>query len=447
MNLADFSKALELPLQYYAPYFCPQSPYFSGEWSSVASNISLPGCHYYDFLNVDPLQSKKFYGEFFDRGKAAGMYSFETDFMNQNYNCVPEFVETTDRADIWQQGMTQAAFERGIPIQWCYGAPTDVLASLQQPAVTNFRVSFDFAYGRSWNIGLSSLLVGALGLAPSKDTLWTTTNHYYIPKGCDWQPDHEMPAIELHAVLALMTTGPVGISDAIGETDKNLLRRMVAKNGDLLQPSRAIVVTDSTFTNSGLRSEEAGYVYGTSAVGPSWVFVSFKLKESYQLGLQDFWPRLWSAEDQNSTSASSKQVFYRFYSQTIVGNNEEDLIHSTTISKLQNSGVISLPPSSFSNVTGGTDFAPVVTQVWTPCSTGGWTLLGEWDKYVPLSPVRFETVNCHELGLTASIKGTKGEVVTMAALDAQGNFLEKTLSFTTNGSLELSFDDSTAVSS
>ena len=52
--------------------------------------------------------------------------------------------------------------------------------------MTNFRVSFDFCYGGSWDVGASGLLVGALGKAPSKDTLWTTANNRTATPGCDW---------------------------------------------------------------------------------------------------------------------------------------------------------------------------------------------------------------------------------------------------------------------
>ena len=53
----------------------------------------------------------------------------------------------------------------------CYATPTDVLAALELPAVTNVRVSFDYCYGNSWDVGASSLLPAALGKAPSKDPL------------------------------------------------------------------------------------------------------------------------------------------------------------------------------------------------------------------------------------------------------------------------------------
>ena len=62
---------------------------------------------------------------------------------------------------------------------------------------------------------------------------------------CKWSPDHEAAAAPLHVVLALFSTGPVGVSDAINGTDAALLNRTIAQNGVLLQPSKAISAVDS----------------------------------------------------------------------------------------------------------------------------------------------------------------------------------------------------------
>ena len=177
LPVKDMQETIDIPVQLYCPYFCPTTKYFDGgQWSGVASDPTLPGCKGYEFRDIAPEQSKDFYGWFMDKGIKAGMKSFETDFMNQNYNCVPDFIESASAGDTWLRGMADAAWERNITIQWCYATPTDLLASLRMPAVTQFRVSFDFCYGRSWDIGESSLLVWALGAKPSKDTLWTSDN-------------------------------------------------------------------------------------------------------------------------------------------------------------------------------------------------------------------------------------------------------------------------------
>jgi hypothetical protein len=207
-----FQKALGIPLQLYAPYFCPNSTrYFQPDtpWKSVASNPNLPGCSGFAFETVRASDSKDFFEWFLDKGiENGGMASFESDFMNQNVNCVDDFVENPIHgADEFLEGMAGAALGRKLPIQWCYASPNVVLASLNFPAVTNFRVSFDYCYGRSYEIGESSLLVWAVGAAPSKDTLWTTNNNRTETPGCDWTVDHETVAAELHVVLAIMSTG------------------------------------------------------------------------------------------------------------------------------------------------------------------------------------------------------------------------------------------------
>jgi len=50
-------------------------------------------CSFYGFQDITPSESRSFYDWFFAKGVAVGMKSFEPDFMNQNYNCVPDFIE------------------------------------------------------------------------------------------------------------------------------------------------------------------------------------------------------------------------------------------------------------------------------------------------------------------------------------------------------------------
>jgi hypothetical protein len=425
VDLGRFQRALGIPLQLYAPYFCPGSPYFNGtNWTAVLSDTSLPDCGDFRFQDVEPAQSRAFYDWFFDKGMAVGMTSFEPDFMNENFNCVPEFIRSATAVMTWQHGMASAAQARGISVQWCYATPMDVLAAVDMPAVTNFRVSFDFCYGNSWRIGVSSLLVWALGAAPSKDTLWTTDNHRTAIPGCRWTADHETPAAELHLVLALMSTGPVGISDAIGMTNGTLLKRAIRSDGTLLKPSKAITAIDSLLVASAnYRGEQERFVYGTAALGPSWCFVSFKMKESYPVRLLDFWPHI-------KFSDTSALMAYRRFDEGAGCLNGADAVQSGCIQLVTLDTldpfreVFTTPKSSFANATGGTDFAPQVTTVWQACPQSGWFFLGELGKYVALSPARFSTVSCTSFGVSATVEGTAGELVVLTALQPQQGSLD-----------------------
>ena len=422
IDVIPFQQALGIPLQLYAPYFCPTTSYFknnkntsqsSSNWTSVMSDPSLPGCKGFTFKNVAPQESRGFYDWFLDKGLRAGMTSFESDFMNQNFNCIPDFIQSASNADTWLSGMANAALARNVSIQWCYATPSDVLASLDFPAVTNFRVSFDFCYGRSWDIGESSLLVWALGAAPSKDTLWTTDNKKTAIPGCPWTPDHEAPAAELHLVLALMSTGPVGISDAIGFTNSTILKRAIREDGVLLKPTRAITAVDSSFVKSsaGGRLGVGGYLYGSSGVGPSWILVSFMTTETLAVSINDLWPPL--------KSQSSLLAYRQFTDGSRCINGEgvdvNDCVRVISVKESIKHMEILVEPSSLHS-SPGSEFVPTITHIWQSCEEGGWFFLGELSKYVPLSPARFLDVTCHALGVAATITGKIGEIVELTAL-------------------------------
>ena len=431
MDLNTFQEALGLPLQLYAPYFCPGNNYFDStehpsEWKSVSSDPTLPGCNGFAFENVEASQSRAFYNWFLDKGvQNAGMISFETDFMNQNHNCVPDFIHNATSAEVWQEGMAEAALAKKVPVQWCYAAPTDVLASLDMPAVTNFRVSFDFCYGKSYKIGESSLLVWALGGAPSKDTLWSTDNNRTAIPGCPWTPDHEEPVAELHVVLALMSKGPVGISDAIGYTNSTLLRRIIRQDGTLLKPLKPITAVDSTFLDTGhsllaspraSNEDEGGYVYGTAGLGPSWYFVSFLLPKAYTVKLQDFWPSIPRNAGQQNILA------YRQFGSGLGCKNGESAVLNGCVKLIElpstedaSLGVFEVPAAPATD-SGYSRYTPTITSLWQACPESRWILLGELDKYVPVSPQRFQKFECTEKAISITITGTPGEIVRITAL-------------------------------
>jgi len=460
LDIGAFRDALGVPLQLYAPYFCPETNgYFFPHtpWKSVRSNPELPGCSGFDFETVRASDSRDFFDWFLQKGiDGGGMASFESDFMNQNANCVENFVENSNGADEFLAGMAGAALDRKVPIQWCYASPNVVFSTLEFPAVTNVRVSFDFCYGRSYDIGESSLLVWALGLAPSKDTLWTTDNKKTETPGCEWTVDHESAAAELHVVLALMSTGPVGISDAIGMTNATLLRRTISADGSLLQPSKPITAVDSTFLEN---SRLDGYLYGTHGLGLSWIFVSYQLRAPYPVTLRDFWPPMKPIEPLPLAAAAvsgfvrgaatTRLVYRRFASSPdcIDGTNAIEsgcvefvsLVTQGDLAVDDSSPIFVASPSSFDSP--GSDLSPEVVTVWQECHESGVFFLGELDKYVALSPKRFLSLVCTEQGVSVGINGSKGEVVEVTMLVPRANnkqyeVVTKTITIRENHGLE-----------
>ncbi|KAL3917479.1 MAG: hypothetical protein SGILL_004695 [Bacillariaceae sp.] len=404
LNTGDLQRALGVPLQLYCPYFCPNSTYFGSDtwhdWKAVASNPDLPGCSGFAFETASAADSKSFFGWFMQMGMDSGMTSFESDFMNQNVNCVEEFIHSPTDTDQFLYGMADAAQDLNIPVQWCYASPNEVFSSLDMPSVTNFRVSFDFCYGRSYDIGESSLLVWALRGKPSKDTLWSTDNNKTETPGCKWTVDHEEVAAELHIVLALMTTGPFGLSDGIGMSNATLLKRTIAQDGTLLQPSKPITAIDSTFLKN---PKLDGFVYSTHGMQYSWIFVSFQMKTPYAVRRQDFWPSVYV----DATSRQSPQLVYRTLSRSPACRQGDDAIRNGCVTLAATTDIaFTVPESSLASP--GSDLSPNVVTVWKSCGDGIF-FLGEVDKYVALSPKRFVSLSCSSGEISFSSRKSLGE--------------------------------------
>jgi hypothetical protein len=90
--------------------------------------------------------------------------------------------------------------------------------------------------------GPGFLISWALGLRPSKDVLWTTevqpTKTSGAGCGGGFQYAQHYTA-ELDLVLALFSTGPVGIGDALNFTNATRARATASADGTLLQVGKS----------------------------------------------------------------------------------------------------------------------------------------------------------------------------------------------------------------
>jgi hypothetical protein len=250
-GLPLFSDKLGLPLQLYAPFWADafETPYNMTE-SSTFKGTKL----------VVPADSYAFFSDFFDLGSSqtnGRMAAFEIDFLDSNFQGSPSMFESVDAADLWYGGMADAALERGMVLQYCLPSVTDMLQSLTLPAVVQARASDDYVQTQEnpVELGGSSLIMGATRIAPSKDTLWT-----FSPQPATYSDTHEggdyttQPHVRLDAVLATMSLGPVGISDALNYTDVGLISQsfLSSADGTLLRPSRPLSWVDSFIANKSV---------------------------------------------------------------------------------------------------------------------------------------------------------------------------------------------------
>lgn len=211
-------------------------------WASDTTYAKQNGGKY-DFI-VEKLKavpiSKQFWMDLFSEAKKWGLVLYEQDWLNVEFSGLKAFLHDLDLGAKWLTQMAEAAKDSGIYIQYCMSNPRHAMQSLLYPAVTQARVSNDYnPGGGQWNIGISSILAAALGIAPFKDTFWTTES----------QPgniyNRTEPNWKLNAVVSTLSTGPVGPSDMIGATNVDMLMKCCRQDGLILKPQYPIRAIDA----------------------------------------------------------------------------------------------------------------------------------------------------------------------------------------------------------
>ena len=313
--------------------------------------------------------------------------------MVTNFLKTRKYRQVPDEYERWFLGMAAAAEATRTPLQLCMALPSDAILSAKADWATNARASDDYALPVNLpQFGGGALLLWALGLRPSKDTFWTTSNSTKRAYAAGANPGTD---VELNALVAATSTGPVGISDAAGETDAALVAAASARSGALLQPLKPMTPLDRTYATSWT---SGGRVWGShAAVGDAEVYLTLSMAvagDDAALEARDLYPptdaaaflhREWHAPrcDDGAPAAAC--------------------------------GVSAAFPGLRSTDRG--EKTPFDYHLTYPVRPGSdWLLLGELAKFVPIAPSRFLSVGANATGLTVDLRGAPGEVVAVTAL-------------------------------
>lgn len=184
-----------------------------------------------------------------------------------------------------------------------------------------------------------------------------------------------------------LSSGPVTPSDKIGDSNAELIMRGSTKAGTLLSASRPATAIDAYFVQNAFGSGGPdGQVWSTATeISGRWFanVISIELGSAYSLKPSQIAPAYGAAD----------ASFVAFEANT-----------TDTLVPLSESSPLALAPSdkySFQS------FA--VSQVFD----GEYTLLGEPDKWVPVSAARFVTIDSvpSPPSMSVTLNGDNGEVV------------------------------------
>jgi len=325
------------------------------------------------------------------------MTTFWNDHMAENMDQYTTTRNHVGAMRTWMKGQADAALATGTPTMWCMERASEMVQAVEFPAVTTARASNDYhPPSTNWKLGPESLLLAALGKAASKDGINTGM-------GANHEGKIESNPI-LHILTAVWTRGPVSVGDAIGETNWTILKPCCSSSGMILSPSHALKPIDATYDPIARKqnlSEGNSVVWTTHSVVSSNDVESYgvlarALAQPYALQRSELYPR----------PAATALLWAWTWGSSACGGGGKPAAACVR------AFTIDAPLSLKMEVEG--EHAPPQHVVIVRELSGGWLLLGEVAKYVPLSPARFTEVKVTGADndvLTLSVKGAPSEIV------------------------------------
>ncbi|KAA0148739.1 hypothetical protein FNF29_06521 [Cafeteria roenbergensis] len=334
---------------------------------------------------------EQFWVDLFQNGTKWGLAVYEQDWLHNEFEELNATLTSATLGREWLLQMGRGAEAAEITIQYCMPYPRHVLQSVEVPAVTQSRASDDYSpQNDQWSIGVSSLLYHALGLAPWKDDTWTSTRTQTCPSGTHHYKHESETAPELELMVSALSTGPVGPSDLIGMEDADAILRTCTANGVILKPSVPATAIDATFAQRAFGSGGPQGELWTSYSDVSGQRFHQVLCASLDAPFAVLPSMLKGA---GAPSDSASQVAYRFNSG--YGPSPGPITYSTA-------KPIQCPANDKTS-----------PNLWytAPVLPSGHALLGEMDKYVPVSPLRFTDLVASDDGFSVRVTGSEGETV------------------------------------
>jgi len=371
--------------------------------------------------------ARRYFARLMASMRERGAVGYEIDFLDFNYLLFEPFNTELGAAHEWLGAMGDAAAAHSLPVQYCMALPSDLLESILHSAVTNARASHDYQPGGdNWNIGATSLLVAAVGLRPSKDNFRTALEGGALNA-------------ELNALVATLSTGPVGFSDELGTARYDILRRTCMADGTLLQPSRPPLPIDRSYTSAHAPPEGKHIWVASSAIGQETYYQILAIEadsesespsssssssSSLLLGIDDLYPR-----PPSTTTLVAWEVGKESCRDGAVATQCIIPLDDSTKWQLDVSTGLASRSALKEGSNSTSDNPPVKHKTWviSPVLDGGYALLGEHKKLVPVSPTRVLLVSRRDAtessastssnsGINVAVAGSENESVELLFL-------------------------------
>ena len=206
-GLEGFHKKLGLPLITHSRWIDPASPYH--QQYEMSRNTVTDPMYWQDRM--------KYLGD-------SGVVTYEQDWLD---NKALPALNLHDPA-AFMDNMAKACRENHLTIQYCMPLPRHYLQSSIYSNVTTIRTSGDRFDRKQWDAFLyGARLANALGTWPWADVFMSSETD--------------------NMLLATLSSGPVGVGDAVGKLNRNNLMKVVRADGIIVKPDATLAPADKTF--------------------------------------------------------------------------------------------------------------------------------------------------------------------------------------------------------
>ncbi|CAF1248650.1 unnamed protein product [Adineta steineri] len=338
-----------------------------------------------------PIGNDSFWLDFFTQTRDWGLILYEQDWLDhQTYDFTPLCTDI-HLGQQWLTSMGAGAEQVGMNLQYCMSLPRHILTALEVPRVTQARASTDYALHLKkqtvpqWAIGISSMFLDALGIAPFKDVFWSTSVQPGAPYG--FSPREVLPEREI--LIATLSTGPVGVGDGIRYINAERIMKCCRQDGLILKPDRPltmidVVISDWTFSNG----VSVGELYSTQTTINNQTF--------------------------HAVFASAMERDYQVYPSMI--GAQAGVIWSynnaTDVKTFSETNSLNVSASQCNNLTVCLWYVSPLVQ-FSDSPTASYALLGEWNKWTAVSRQRFNSIKTDTKNsqVTIIVQGVAGETI------------------------------------
>jgi hypothetical protein len=220
-GLASFHDRMGLPLVTHARWIDAKSPYRAKY--AISNNVA-----------TDP----RYWKDVAAYLKQSGVATYEQDWLDSRATAAFTLADQ----EAFMDNMASALAANGITMQYCMPTPRHVLQGSKYSNLTSMRMSDDRFQRKFWpQVLYASRLASAVGIWPWVDVFSSNEAE--------------------NLMMATLSGGIVGASDAIGAVNVRNLQRAARADGVIVKPDAPLVPTDSTFLAEAQKGPGAMVAY------------------------------------------------------------------------------------------------------------------------------------------------------------------------------------------